>query len=96
MKRQERISMTHDDMSHYIRLVENTARDEDAILVEDISEDLRLDLDSGMLMEDLGDVMFKMQSYRENRGSQEYALGVEEGLLLASDMLQRIIERHSK
>lgn len=83
------------DMHQYIRLVEtNPVQDEDDRLVESISADLPLN-EVNVLMEDLGDVIFKLKSYRELDGSEDYALGVEEGLQLAADMLARLLESHS-
>lgn len=83
------------DIHQYMRLVETSpVQDEEDRLVESISADLPLN-QVNVLMEDLGDVIFKLKSYRELDGSQDYALGVEEGLQLAADMLARLIEAHS-
>lgn len=83
------------DMQQYMRLVETgPVPEEDDILVEAISANLTLN-QVDVLMEDLGDVIFKLKSYRELDGSQDYALGVEEGLQLAADMLARLLEAHS-
>lgn len=85
-----------DNMRHYIRLTETRtleADPEDQLLDEIISE---LDLDDRTpLLEELNDVIFKLQSYQEVSGSPEYAQGVEEGLALAATMLERLIERYS-
>lgn len=83
------------DMHQYMRLVETGPVQEDEdLLVESISTGLTLN-QVDVLMEDLGDVIFKLKSYRELDGSQDYALGVEEGLQLAADMLARLVEAHS-
>ena len=83
------------DMHQYIRLVESgPVQEEDDLHVESISTGLTMN-QVDVLMEDLGDVIFKLKSYRELDGSQDYALGVEEGLQLAADMLARLLEAHS-
>ena len=84
-----------DDIRRYIRLTEATAmfsEDEDMIL-----ESIQVpDLDgSPVLLEDIKDMIFKLRSYSEPDGDLNYARGVEEGLALAADMLERLLERHS-
>jgi hypothetical protein len=83
-----------DDIRRYIRLTENTASsdDEDMIL-----ESIRVpDLDvSFLLLEDVNDMIFKLRSYSESDDNLDYARGVEEGLALAANMLERLLERHS-
>jgi hypothetical protein len=84
-----------DDIHRYIRLVEtNPQPEDDSFLLESVSEIMDIDR-VNTLMEDLGDVMFKIKSYREPGGNEDYATGVEEGLQLAADMLTRLIENHS-
>lgn len=84
-----------DDIRRYIRLTENTAmfsEDEDTTL-EDIHV---VDVDaSHLLLEDVNDMIFKLRSYSERDGTLDYARGVEEGLALAANMLERLLERHS-
>ena len=84
-----------DDIRRYIRLTETTAlfsEDEDMIL-----ESIQVpDLDgSPILLEDINDMIFKLRSYSEPDSDLNYARGVEEGLALAADMLERLLERHS-
>jgi hypothetical protein len=84
-----------DDIRRYIRLTENTAvspEDEDVIL-ESIQVP-GLD-DSTPLLEDVSDMIFKLRSYSEPDETLDYARGVEEGLALAANMLERLLERHS-
>lgn len=89
--------MTHqpDDIRRYIRLTESSlvSREDQDIVVEDIEvPDLNL---HEPLLEDVSDMIFKLRSYSENNDSPEYARGIEEGLALAADMLERLLERHS-
>ena len=44
-------------------------------------------------LEDIQDLMFKLRNYRETSLRKDYALGVEQGLNLAADMLERLIEK---
>lgn len=89
--------MTHqqDDIRRYIRLTESSIvqleedHDLDDIEVAD------LDVISEQLLEDVNDMIFKLRSYSEAEGHVEYARGVEEGLALAANMLERLLERHS-
>lgn len=84
------------DIHRHIRLVETTHNhEEEDLFVEAATAELVNEDRVGVLMEDLGDVIFKLKSYRETAGSEEYALGVEEGLQLAADMLSRLLESHS-
>jgi hypothetical protein len=46
------------------------------------------------LLESLGDVVFKLRSYTELNEDQSYALGVEEGLSLAAEILDRVIDKY--
>ena len=84
-----------DDISRYMRLVESAAMssiDED-VMIEDIYVP---DVDvSSQLLEDVNDMLFKLRSYSEPDGDLNYARGVEEGLALAANMLERLLERHS-
>lgn len=84
-----------DDIRRYIRLTESSVvrLDEDSDL--DAIEVPDLDQLSETLLEDVNDMIFKFRSYSETDGSTDYALGVEEGLALAANMLERLLERHS-
>lgn len=85
-----------DDIGRYIRLTENTAMslvDEDMILEESIRVP-GVDVPP-LLLEDVNDMIFKLRSYSEPDGDLSYARGVEEGLALAANMLERLLERHS-
>lgn len=89
--------MTHhlNDIHRYRNLFEEGQSLDDDIIVESISVDLQNEDQISLLKEDLGDVIFKLKSYRETSNSEEYALGVEEGLQLAADMLSRLLEAYS-
>ena len=84
-----------DDIRRYIRLTESSLvspADEDTLF-----EGIEIpDLDAtDTLLEDVSDMIFKLRSYSENDDSPEYARGIEEGLALAANMLERLLERHS-
>jgi hypothetical protein len=88
----ERLS---DDIGRYIRLTENTAVSEgDADTILERIEVVDLD-SSYQLLEDVNDMIFKLRSYSEPDSDLNYARGVEEGLALAANMLERLLERHS-
>lgn len=84
-----------DDIRKYIMLTESSLgqldqdADLDGIEVADLNES------TDLLMEDVNDMIFKFRSYSEADGSADYAKGVEEGLALAANMLERLLERHS-
>ncbi len=83
-----------DDIRRYIRLTETStmSSDEDMIL-EGIHV---VDLDPiEPLLEDVNDIIFKLRSYSEMDTDLNYARGIEEGLALAANMLERLLERHS-
>lgn len=83
------------EIQFYRMLLESEVKQEDdSLLLDEVASELSLDKAS-VLLEDLGDVIFKLKSYRETGSSEEYSLGVEEGLQLAADMLTRLIESHS-
>jgi hypothetical protein len=48
------------------------------------------------ILEDLSNVIFKLQAHRVSEGSDDYAEGIEEAITLATNMLTRIVERHGK
>lgn len=84
-----------DDIGRYIRLTE-------ASTVSTVDEDMTYrdihveDVDtSDLLLEDINDMIFKLRSYGEPDSNLDYARGVEEGLALAANMLERLLERHS-
>lgn len=83
-----------DDIRKYIILTESS---ELSSTDEDIIDDIEIaDIDvSEMVLEDVNDTIFKLRSYSENDNSIEYARGVEEGLALAANMLERILERYT-
>lgn len=84
-----------DDIRRYIRLTESSTvstADED-MTYEDIHV---VDVDvSSLLLEDINDMIFKLRSYGEPDDNLDYARGIEEGLALAANMLDRLLERHS-
>jgi hypothetical protein len=81
-----------DEMQSYIRIAEGIEPTEEEIVVPD---DLNLPaIDQyGRLLEDVKAIVFKLKSYRELNEDQNYALGIEEGLSLAAEMLIRLIEK---
>jgi hypothetical protein len=84
-----------DDIRRYIRLTENSAMsvDDDSTIMEAIYVP---DMDgSSLLLDDINDMIFKLRSYGEPDGNLDYARGVEEGLALAAEMLERLLESHS-
>ena len=84
-----------DDIRRYIRLTESSLVSEaDA---DSLYEGIEIpDLDTtDTLLEDVSDMIFKLRSYSESDSSPEYARGIEEGLALAANMLERLLERHS-
>ena len=83
-----------DDIGRYIRLTESSTMSEtDEVLSEGI---LVTEIDpSEFLLEDVNDMIFKLRSYSESDGNLDYARGVEEGLALAANMMERLIERYS-
>jgi hypothetical protein len=88
--------MTHlVEMKRFIMLTEaDTLPDFDDEILEDISSELERD-QAHPLIESLSDVVFKLNSYREMDGAEDYRLGVEEGLALAARMLVTLIETHT-
>lgn len=80
-----------DDVGNYVRLTESLDLD---TLAEQINSDLSNDLYDSIITE-LKDIIFKLTSYRELSGSSDYKNGVEEGLALAADMLERLLNKHS-
>ena len=84
-----------DDIRRYIRLTESSA-------MSTVDEDMTIegihvaDVDvPHQLLEDINDMVFKLRSYGEPDSNLDYARGVEEGLALAANMLERLLERHS-
>jgi len=85
-----------DDIRRYIRLTESSAM---STVEEDMTySDIHVpdvDITPPQLLEDINDMLFKFRSYSEPDGDLDYARGVEEGLALAANMLERLLERHS-
>lgn len=82
-----------DDIRRYIRLTEASVSQDDDALFEGIEV---ADFDtSDLLVEELNEIIFKLRSYSENEANPDYARGVEEGLALAANMLESLLERHS-
>lgn len=86
-----------DDMRHYISLSEASVTPimEESVQDEFLEEIVESETPNPIL-EDINNILFKLQSYRLQEGSEDYADGVEEGLTLAANMLMRLIERHEK
>jgi hypothetical protein len=84
-----------DDIRRYIRLSESAPDAHgDDFLLEDIQ--ITEDHVSNVLLEDVSDVIFRLRSYGETDSSPEYSRGVEEGLALAANMLEGLLNRYSK
>jgi hypothetical protein len=86
-----------DEMQSYIRIAENIATTEDEVLSDNpmpVPEEQADDL--ALLLEDLDNMVFRLKSYRELNENQNYALGIEEGLCLAAEMLLRIMEKYRR
>lgn len=83
-----------DDIRRYIRLTDNTDRSD---IGNELLENLRIPsmINPELLLEDVNDIIFRFRSYNERDGSEDYAQGVEEGLSLAAQMLERLLERYS-
>jgi len=81
-----------DDIRRYIRLTESSLvqLEEDLDHIE-VPDDHPVDL----MLEDINDIVFKFRSYSEADSNADYARGIEEGLALAANMLERLLERHS-
>lgn len=47
------------------------------------------------LIEDLRGALFKLRSYQEDADDESYALGVEAGMIKASDILENVLSRFS-
>lgn len=86
-----------DEMQDYIRIagktVASTGEHDSPVLQESATADQMNP--TAILCEELSDVVFKLRSYRELSEDQNYALGVEEGLELAAEMISRLLERHN-
>lgn len=84
-----------DEMRHFILLSEAAnAKPVEEVVIEELEE-----LDEAFptpILEDINAVIFKLQSYRSDEGSEEFTEGLEEGLILASNMLMRLVERYGK
>ncbi len=64
----------------------------------DLSEDYDFfcnNLNSSPILSDLEDLKFRLSSYSETDGTDEYKLGVEQGLNLAAELLEKIIAKYS-
>jgi hypothetical protein len=84
-----------DEMQSYIRIAENITSTEDEVLSGDLTPVVESQADQIMyLLEDLDNMIFRLKSYRELNENQNYALGIEEGLNLAAEMLARVTEKY--
>lgn len=85
-----------DEMRQYINL--STAPSIEPIHEEVITESALDELvpERNPILEQITDIIFKLQSHRLVEGSDEYNQGVEEGLLMATNMLMRIIDENGK
>jgi hypothetical protein len=83
-----------DDIRRYFRLTESTTMSQEDDMILETIEVPDLD-DSPYLLEDVNDMIFKLRSYSESDDNLDYARGVEEGLALAANMLERLLERYS-
>lgn len=88
--------MTHlDEMHRFIRIAES----KELPGFEELEESITLESapsQEEILFENLTDMVSKFQNYRETDGSDDYMLGVEEGLALAASMLTRLVESYGR
>ncbi len=49
---------------------------------------------SPALLSDLRDIAFKLRAFTETASGGDFALGVEDGMLRAADMVERAIREH--
>lgn len=82
-----------DDIRRYIRLTESSAVSQEG---DTLFEGIEIpDLNApDLVIEEIEEMVFKLRSYSENEGSPDYIRGVEEGLALAANMLERLLESH--
>lgn len=83
-----------EEMQHFIKLADHVYEMSSPTEEEDISEEL-VDSEINPILEDLGDLEFKLRSYRDSTSNQDIAAGIEQGLGLAADLVSRLIERYS-
>jgi hypothetical protein len=83
------------EMQNFIKLASNSNFSSEVKEEEVITESVQplIPTYSKVLVEDIKDAVFRMQSFREDSVDQNYALGVENGLALAADMITKVIER---
>jgi hypothetical protein len=62
-------------------------------ILEDVSPETMTPKDNPVL-DELRDLVFKLRSHTENDEGDK-ALGIEEGMQLAADMIENLIRRHS-
>jgi hypothetical protein len=78
-------------MRSYIMATEQLNHEVDEIipLAETITQPGRT------LLEDLGDIVFRLRAFMESNGG-DYGLGVETGMARAADMIENALKRHSQ
>lgn len=62
--------------------------------IEETVTPVQVDITEELLSE-LNDLQFRFQSFQELNEDQQYALGVEQGLSKAAEMLGRLLEKYS-
>ena len=85
-----------DEMQSYIKIAESIGLPDDVVLSDDLQPPEELIDPYSNLVEDLHDIVFKLKSYREINEDQNYALGIEEGLSLAAEMISRLLEKQNQ
>jgi uncharacterized protein YlzI (FlbEa/FlbD family) len=88
------MAIQSDKMRNFIKIAEKTELLEEVEILPDVP--IVLENDNKPIIEDLHQVVFKLSSYRELNENQNYALGIEEGLSLAAEMINRIIEKYEQ
>lgn len=84
--------MSHlNEMKNFIKVV-GSPIDEEDIFLDSIDEDF--DMGAKILVEELEEAMFKLESYYSPDHGAEYNSGVQEGLNYAIGVLTRIIDSH--
>lgn len=84
------------EMRRFMRLTENMHEDHEvAVSLDDSVDELFQEDRAALLLRELADLRFKLESYRELNEDQQFALGVEQGHIKAADMLGRLLDKYS-
>lgn len=84
-----------EDMRTFMLLSEDAVQVRQPVrAVEETVQPVHMDYTEELLNE-LTDLQFRFQSFQELNEDQQYALGVEQGLNKAAEMLGRLLEKYS-